>query len=76
MDLPAQAEALASTVRVRLLHVIGPLLEGATVGLQVSTAKVVEPEAVQPLPLCVITTVYVPALPVANEAPEPEGDQL
>jgi hypothetical protein len=49
MDLPAQAEALASTVRVGLVHVIGPLLDGATVGLQVSTAKVVEPEAVQPL---------------------------
>ena len=76
MVLPAQAVALASTVRVGLVQVIGPLLLGETVGLQVSTESVVEPEAVQPFPLCVTVTVYVPASEVANDAPDPDGDQL
>ena len=55
--LPSHAVAAEETVREGLVHVIGPLLEAVTEGLQVSTAKVVEPEAVQPLTLWVTVTV-------------------
>ena len=56
MVLPAQAVALAETVRGPLIQVIGPLLVTLTLGLQVSTVRVVEPVAVQPFPDCVMVT--------------------
>jgi hypothetical protein len=56
MLLPAQAVALASTVRLGLEQVIGPLLLGATEGRQVSTGALQEDEDVQPLD-CVTVTV-------------------
>jgi hypothetical protein len=48
--LPWHAVALADTVREGLVQVIGPLFVAATVGRQVSTASVVQEEAVHPLP--------------------------
>lgn len=49
--LPSQAVAEAETVREGFVQVIGPLLDAVTEGLQVSTASVVEPVAVQPFTL-------------------------
>jgi hypothetical protein len=49
IDLPAQAVALAETVRLGLVQVIGPLLVAVTEGRQVSTTAEQELEAVQPL---------------------------
>ena len=56
MVLPVQAVALAETVRLGLVQVIGPLLVAFTVGRQVSTTAEQELEAVQPLD-CVTVTV-------------------
>ena len=56
MVLPVQAVALADTVRLGLVQVIGPLLVAFTVGRQVSTTAEQELEAVQPLD-CVTVTV-------------------
>lgn len=56
MDLPAQAAAFADTVRDGLAQVIGPLLDGETLGLQVSTGTELEQVEVHPL-LCVTVTV-------------------
>ena len=49
IDLPAQAVALAETVRLGLVQVIGPSLVAETEGRQVSTTAEQELEAVQPL---------------------------
>ena len=73
--LPEHAVPDAVTVRGELAHVKGPLFDAVTVGLQVSTVKVVEPLAVHPFPDWVIVTEYVRAIPVVKDEPVPLGDQ-
>ena len=76
MLFPEQAVALAVTLLLLLLQVIGPLLETKSVGRHVSADITVVAVAVQPLPDCVTVTVNVAAVVVVNVEPLPNGVQL
>jgi hypothetical protein len=55
--LPAEGVAVAVKVVDVLAQVMVPAAAQLTVGVVVFVAKVVDPEAVQPLPLCTTVTV-------------------
>jgi hypothetical protein len=57
MELPAEAVAEADNVVEVLEQVIVPVAAQLTVGVVVLVVSVVEPEAVQPFPLCTTVTV-------------------